>query len=112
GPVTVECNAVPAAATPGATDNCDSAPTVTLVETRANGACADSYTLTRTWTARDQCGNTSSQSQAITVRDTTPPSLVGVPANTTVECNAVPAAASPTSTDNCDPAPRVTFVEL
>ncbi|MBI2925201.1 MAG: carboxypeptidase regulatory-like domain-containing protein [Verrucomicrobia bacterium] len=109
--VTAECDAVPAAATPTATDNCDPAPTISFKETRTDGACADSYTLTRTWTALDRCGNASSQSQTITVRDTTPPKLVDVPADATVECGAVPAAATPTASDNCDPVPTIIFKE-
>jgi hypothetical protein len=108
--VTVECDAVPAAATLTATDNCDT-PTVTYAEVRTNGNCPSSYALTRTWTAVDACGNTSSKTQTITVQDTQAPVLSAAPADVTVECNAVPAAATLTATDNCD-APTVTYAEL
>ncbi len=107
---TVECNAVPAAAVLTATDNCD-APTVTYAEVRTNGNCPSNYTLTRTWTATDACGNTSSKSQTITVQDTQAPVLSVAPADATVECNAVPTAAVLTATDNCD-APIVTYAEV
>ena len=40
--------------------------------------------------------------QVITVQDTTDPILAGVPGDVTVECDAVPAAADVTATDNCD----------
>jgi hypothetical protein len=108
---TVECNAVPAAATLTATDNCDNAPVVTFAETRTNGNCPSNYTLTRVWTAKDACGNTSSKTQTITVQDTQAPVLSAAPADETVECSAVPAAATLTANDNCDNAPVVTFAE-
>jgi large repetitive protein len=109
---TVECDAVPAPAQPTATDNCDPAPQISFSEVRTDGDCADSYTLTRTWTATDRCGNSSAQSQVITVQDTQAPTLSGVPANTTVQCDAIPEPASPTASDNCDPAPMVSFSEV
>ena len=64
------------------------------------------YTITRTWTARDQTGNVTKQSQVITVQDTQAPTFNNVPANTTV-CGTVPAAPSVTATDNCDATPSV-----
>src|SRR5439155_258217 len=106
---TVECNAVPAPASPTATDNCDPAPAISYSEVRTDGNCADNYTLTRTWTATDRCGNASSLTQVITVRDTTKPVLHGVPADKTVECDSVPAAAQPTASDNCDSNPSISY---
>jgi uncharacterized repeat protein (TIGR01451 family) len=107
--VTVECDAVPAVGTPTATDNCDAAPAIAYDgEVRTDGACADSYTLTRTWTATDNCGNSSSGSQKITVADTLPPTLAP-PASVTVECDAVPAVGTPTASDNCDAAPAIAY---
>src|SRR6185369_757836 len=101
-------SAVPTAPTLTATDNCDPAPAVTSSEVRTNGTCADRYTLRRTWTAADRCGNTSSCTQVLTVVDTTPPMLAACPPDATVECSAVPTAPTLTATDNCDPAPAVT----
>ena len=53
-----------------ATDNCDgSVPVSYLGEVRNNGGCGDDfYTLTRTWSATDSCGNTSVCTQTIKVR--------------------------------------------
>ena len=79
--VTVECDSVPAAATLTATDNCDSNVTVQMTQTRVDGSCPSNYTLTRTWTATDSCGNHSSKTQVITVRDTTKPNFVTPPTN-------------------------------
>ncbi|MEO0040881.1 MAG: hypothetical protein RL329_329, partial [Bacteroidota bacterium] len=109
--VTVECHQLPTVAEPTATDNCDNQVAITYNQTRANGTgnCADSYTLTRTWTATDNCGNSTTGVQTITVEDRTAPVLAGVPANTTVECNLLPEVARPTATDNCDADITITY---
>ena len=109
--VTVECDAIPAPATLTATDNCDVDVEITFEEVRTDGNCADNYTLTRTWTATDNCGNTDIGVQVITVQDTTAPVLVGVPIAVTVECDAVPTPATPTATDNCDIDIEILFLE-
>ena len=109
---TVECDAIPAEATPTATDNCDTDVDIAYEEVRTDGACPDEYTLTRTWTATDICGNQDVQVQVITVQDTTPPVLAGVPADETAECDAVPAEATPTATDNCDTDVDIVFTEV
>ncbi|TPV32528.1 gliding motility-associated C-terminal domain-containing protein, partial [Paucihalobacter ruber] len=108
---TVECDAVPTADTLTATDNCGDA-TVTFNETITEGACAGESTIVRTWTATDECGNETSHSQTITVQDTTAPTFVeALPADATVECDAVPTADTLTATDNCGDA-TVTFEEV
>ena len=112
GDITVECDNVPAAASPTATDNCDADVEITYSEVRTDGNCPDNYTLTRTWTATDNCGNASTQTQVITIQDTTDPVLSGVPGDITVECDNVPAAASPTATDNCDADVEITYSEV
>ncbi|MBP6184531.1 MAG: hypothetical protein KA479_06280, partial [Saprospiraceae bacterium] len=109
--VTVECSSVPAAATPGGSDNCDNAVTITyLGEVKTNGSCTDNYTLTRTWKAEDNCSNTFTKSQKITVVDTTKPSFSSFPSDVTVECSAVPAPATPVGSDNCDNAVTITYL--
>jgi hypothetical protein len=108
--VTVECNAVPAAAILTATDNC-STPVVTYNEVRTMATVRKQLYIKRTWTATDACGNTSSKTQVITVQDTQAPVLSAAPADVTVECNAVPAAAILTATDNCS-TPVVTYNEV
>ncbi|MDD2985878.1 gliding motility-associated C-terminal domain-containing protein, partial [Flavobacterium sp.] len=107
---TVQCDAVPTAATLTATDNCGDA-TVTFDEATAQGNCPGAYTITRTWTATDLCGNVTSHVQVITVEDTTAPTFVeALPTAATVQCDAVPTAATLTATDNCGEA-TVTFDE-
>ena len=106
---TVECDAIPAVATPTATDNCDADVTIIYDgEIRTNGTCEHTYTLTRTWTATDNCGNDTTLSQIINVQDTTAPVLT-VPADVTVECDAIPAVGTPTATDNCDTVVTITY---
>jgi uncharacterized protein YceK len=106
---TVQCDNIPAAASVTATDNCDPAVPVTFTETSTVvDGCG---TITRTWTATDACGNTTTQTQTLTVVDNTPPTLAGVPADATVQCDAIPGAATVTATDNCDPTVPVTFTE-
>ena len=108
--VTVNCQTIPAVGTPSATDNCDASVTIVYNgEIRTNGACADSYTLTRTWTATDNCNNSSTSTQLITVQDITPPVFTSVPANITVNCHAIPAVGTPLATDNCDPGVTIVY---
>ncbi len=118
--VSVECDAVPAQPVIGeditATDNCDNDVEITFSEVRTDGDCDNSYTLTRTWTATDNCGNSSSESQVITVSDTQAPVLAGIPVNASAECDAVPAqpviGEDITATDNCDNDVEITFSEV
>ena len=101
--VTVSCENVPAVVNPSASDNCDNNPNLVYDgEVRTDGSCPDSYTLTRSWTATDECGNASTTQQVITVEDTSNPAFTFVPADVTVNCDAIPAAGTPTATDNCD----------
>ncbi|SHF86366.1 hypothetical protein SAMN05444377_1301, partial [Flavobacterium fontis] len=109
--VTAECSNVPAAVTLTATDNCGAA-NVTFNEVTTAGSCPGAYTLTRTWTATDACGNTTTHVQTVTVQDTTNPTFVeALPADVTAECSNVPAAVTLTATDNCGAA-NVTFNEV
>ncbi|MFN0030826.1 MAG: T9SS type A sorting domain-containing protein, partial [Flavobacteriales bacterium] len=98
---TVECSDIPAAAVLNATDNCDEE-----VEVGYNEAFVPvdecSYQLVRTWVAIDECGNTDTESQTLTVTDTTAPVLTGEDSELTLECNIAPSIIAPTATDNCD----------
>src|SRR5262249_14279227 len=53
------------------TDACGSV-SITYSDSVSNN-CGGSRVISRTWTATDQCGNSASALQIITVRDTTPP---------------------------------------
>jgi len=114
--VSVSCGNIPMAAAVTATDNCDTAPIVTVsdISTQTNnGSCTDyNYTITRTWTATDACGNSNSASQTITVTDTEAPTLSGVPVDVTVSCDNIPLPNTVTAQDNCDPNPFFVFNEV
>jgi gliding motility-associated-like protein len=93
---------VPAMISLTAMDNCSGAITVQGVDTSVPGLCPNSFTVTRTWTFVDACGNTSSTSQTISVNDTIAPTFnQSAPANTTASCDNIPAPAVLTATDNC-----------
>ena len=94
---------VPAATDLTATDNCDGAITASPTDVVTSGTCANDFTMVRTWTFSDACGNASIISQTITVQDDTPPVAPATPADLNLQCASdVPAATDLTATDNCD----------
>ena len=110
--LTVECNAIPTPATITATDNCDASVVVNYTETSTQGACAASYTLVRTWSATDACGNTSSASQTITVQDTTAPVLITeIEETLNVTCSEIGVPPILEFVDNCSDSVNVIFNE-
>lgn len=98
--ITVSCDKVP---TPNmkALDNCDKEVTITLNETKTVRNCPDNYSILRVWTATDNCGNSKTVSQVITVIDRTEPVFTNTPKNITVDCSAVPSPTTLSATDNC-----------
>ena len=106
---TIDCAGTPAFATATATDNC-SAFTLTFADVTTNGPCAGSYSVTRTWTATDACGNSSTAAQTINVEDVTAPVIAALLAVSTIDCAGTPAFATATATDNCS-AFTLTFAE-
>src|SRR6185436_14344948 len=111
-PSTISCPATPVFAVATATDACGSAFTLTFADVRTNGACAGSYSVTRTWTATDACGNSSTASQTINVVDTTAPVIAALPAPSTINCPATPVFAVPTATDACGSTFTLTFADV
>ena len=85
-----------------ASDNCaDNVDITTTADTTA-GDCPQSYTVTRTFLAVDDCDNETVATQVIQIIDTLAPVFVeALPADTTVDCHAVPAADVLTATDLC-----------
>jgi len=103
--ITLQCeDNIPAPAIAFATDNCTTNVTIEFEESRTNTDCPDSYTLTRTWQATDDCGNVDVKTQTISIIDQTPPSFLALPADVTI--NAVLGEdlmeiPTPTAIDNC-----------
>jgi hypothetical protein len=98
---TMQCGQPVPNAVVSAIDNCDAEPVVSMSAQTISAECG--YSLVRTWTATDACGNTTSLSQTTTFQDTTDPVLVGLPTGGTVNCTAIPASGDfdVTATDNC-----------
>ncbi len=97
--VTVDCSAIPDPALVSATDNCSANVSIDVNDVYLGGACP--YTIMRTWTATDDCGNSSIATQEILVIDNEAPMLFDLPMDMTVECSAVPGPQFPSATDNC-----------
>ncbi len=99
--ITVECSAIPTPPTLTATDNCSNDVNVELSESQVDGDCENEFVIIRLWEATDVCGNQSSYIQQVHVKDNTAPVLSNIPSDMTVECDAIPALAMVTATDNC-----------
>ena len=116
--VTIQCtDAIPAVATFTAIDNCEPADQevitasfsgeVTLNPDELNGC----YTIERTWTAQDACGNDTAYTQVITVEDTLAPVWDSYTPYVMEDCLVIltqeeaedPSLVSITASDNCDP---------
>ncbi|MBK6545823.1 MAG: HYR domain-containing protein [Saprospiraceae bacterium] len=106
--VIVNCESDKSPATTGtasATDNCTNVVTnISFNDVQSAGSCNDNYTISRTWSATDSCGNSSNPCvQTITVQDTTRPVIV-CPVNRTVNCESDKSPATTgtaSATDNC-----------
>ena len=113
--VTVSCDAVPIIPNLLVNDNCDPSPSIATSEVStqtANGSCSDfEYTINRTFTITDRCGNSQQYMQEVTVVDETAPVLT-CPADVTVACNEVEeldATGMATAIDNCDPNSSISY---
>ena len=104
----IECPATPDFPAPMVSDLCDPNPVVTFRDATAPGTCPQEYSVTRTWTATDACGNAASCSQTISVTDTTAPTIACAPA-AAIECPGTPSFPAPMVSDLCDPNPVLTF---
>lgn len=100
---TYECDNVTSKETAvvNASTNCGSASIVTISDTRIDGACANSYTIIREWTAQDECDNEATESQTITVVQTTPPIFDENLDNITVQCYNIPELPEISASSHC-----------
>ena len=108
----LNCPTVPEFTAPTATDGCDGLVDITFTDSTLQGVCSGSYSIVRTWTASDDCGNAAVCSRTITVRDITPPVIACVPQTTPVNCPALPVFTAPTAMDGCDVSVTITFTDV
>ncbi len=108
----IDCPDSPAFIDPVVTDGCDTSVTVTFADVTTPGNCAGNYSITRTWTATDDCGNTATCSATIMVQDTTPPTIICATQIALIDCPEVPVFIPPTTTDGCDTSVTVTFADV
>jgi hypothetical protein len=86
------------------TDNCDDDLNIVYADSIAPGSCPQEYTIHRRWTATDECGNSASCTQLISVYDDTPPEVASGPGPETVQCIGdipSPNISLISATDNC-----------
>src|SRR5207249_8968317 len=112
GPSTIQSPATPSFATPTATDAADAAPSLTFADLTPYTTRFRSYSVKRTWTAKDCTGNTSTSSQTINVVDTAAPLISTLPGPSTIQSPSTPSFATPTATDAADAAPSLTFADV
>jgi hypothetical protein len=112
--ITIECDESTGTDNTGsasASDNCDARVSIRFSDKQVDVFASGCYTIERTWTASDECGNSSSKVQRIRVQDTKAPVFTYCPANVEVDCNlAIPAVGSPTATDNCDASVFISYL--
>src|SRR6185503_14044095 len=100
---TIDCPDMPVFPEPVASDVCGG---VSLSHSDENlpGNCAMGgkikFAIKRTWTATDDCGNTATCSQTISVQDMAAPSITCAP-NTTIDCPDMHVFPEPVASDLC-----------
>lgn len=106
----VSCPSTPVFGTATATDACDPAVEITFSTVTIAGSCPQEYTMIRTWTATDACGNSTTCSRTIVVEDNTPPVLTCPTVTSPISCPANPSFPPATATDECDANVDISFV--
>ncbi|MFH1219671.1 MAG: FlgD immunoglobulin-like domain containing protein [Candidatus Eisenbacteria bacterium] len=103
---TFECSSIGDFGVATASDNCDENLAITFNDTIVPGACPGSYQIRRQWTANDDCLNTASCLETITIVDTVPPTITCA-ADGRIGCSDPLIFTPPTAVDNCNRAPQV-----
>lgn len=107
--VTLQCSQIDSYQGPNVSDDCSNSILLTHSDVVNGAGC--NYTILRTYTATDLCGNSASFTQTIHVVDTTPPVFSSVPLSTTVSCGAIPPPAQPVANDACSGTVPVQFTQ-
>jgi hypothetical protein len=98
--LTVECSDEVPGFTPSWSDNCDDELELSAISSIAQDGCTQ-Y-ISRSWTAVDNCGNSTTISQMITIVDTTAPVWSSEGYTTTYSCDQEWSVSAPSATDNCN----------
>jgi hypothetical protein len=83
------------------TDGCGGA-VLTFEDEIIPGDCGNTYTLNRTYTITDECGESVSQVWTVVLVDNTPPQIFNIPSNATISCGDPVPGADVFALDNCD----------
>ena len=94
----ISCDVVLETPTVTVSDNCNA--NLEYIEFTEDGNCPGNYSITKTWTATDDCGNASTATQIITVEDTEPP-IIDCPGNLYLNAGDSIATWNLSATDNC-----------
>lgn len=111
-------NPVPTLSTQFVSDNCDTSIVIANTIVRSDSLCDGSYTMTVTWSATDNCGNTGMAVQTVLVRDTIAPVFTLLPVNKTFRCDTFLLPPAPVmgfginATDNCSPVTGITTQDV
>ena len=110
----INCPATPVFIAATATDACDPSVTITSADVTTPGTptCPGNYSVTRTWTATDDCGNTATCSRAVVVQDITAPTITCTDPVSPINCPATPVFIAATATDACDPSVTITSADV
>ena len=101
GMLVYECSDEIPVILPAATDNCDEIVDVVYADGEImDGNCPQAYSFERTYTATDDCGNSSTASQMIYVEDTTEPVFDAYEVSISMPCDNIEGILL-TATDNC-----------
>ncbi len=101
--MTISCDEETDDMGPTATDDCDDDVLITFETEMMSGDCTSGAEIIRTWIATDNCGNTATTTQLITITDTEAPVFgVSYLEDITAECDAIPQLEPLIAMDNCN----------
>ena len=104
-PLSLTCGDVLTVPTVVFTDNCTPTDDIIVIfsEVITSNDGPNCFTLLRSWTGVDQCLNSTTITQVVTVSDTEAPVVVAAPLPVAQDCGDVLTVPSVTFTDNCTP---------